>query len=365
MKKSGIILLIMITILLSIVGTTSAATLYVDDDGTAQYKTIQSAINNAHSGDVISVKPGIYTGDISISTPGLTVMSNSPYKAVIKAKNNAFNIDESNITIKNFDIRGPGKSSGICFSFGCAEPTNGAFLCTVRNNKISNFQIGVDACFYMHSGSEYILNNDISNCGTGIHAFDLMHRPLTISGNKITNCNNGLYLVDALCTITNNNFNNTVNINCPEGAAGILNTSKTAGKNIIGGPYLGGNYWATPSGKGFSQTHSDTNGDGFAEQPYKLDKYSIDYLPLIPLKIPVAAFSASPISGKSPLKVQFTDKSANGPASWKWSFGDGTYSTSKNPAHKYNKKGKYTVSLTVKNSKGSNTKMVAGYITVK
>ncbi|NLN43071.1 MAG: hypothetical protein GX152_02435, partial [Methanosarcina sp.] len=33
-----------------------------------------------------------------------------------------------------------------------------------------------------------------------------------------------------------------------------------------------------------------------------------DYLPLIPLKSPVAAFSASPTSGKAPLKVKFTDK---------------------------------------------------------
>jgi len=79
---------------------------------------------------------------------------------------------------------------------------------------------------------------------------------------------------------------------------------------------------------------------------------------------PVAAFSASPRSGKTPLKVQFTDKSTGSPTSWKWSFGDGTYSTSKSPAHTYSKAGKYTVSLTVKNTKGSNTKTMAGYITV-
>jgi YVTN family beta-propeller protein len=84
-----------------------------------------------------------------------------------------------------------------------------------------------------------------------------------------------------------------------------------------------------------------------------------------PLKAPVAAFTASPTSGKKPLKVQFTDKSTNSPTSWKWSFGDGTYSTSKSPSHTYSKAGKYTASLTVKNSKGSNTKTASGYITVK
>jgi len=82
-----------------------------------------------------------------------------------------------------------------------------------------------------------------------------------------------------------------------------------------------------------------------------------------PIK-PVAAFSASPTSGKAPLKVQFTDKSTNSPTSWKWSFGDGTYSTSKSPSHRYSKAGKYTISLTVKNAKGGNTKTITGYIVV-
>ncbi|WP_141241738.1 PKD domain-containing protein, partial [Methanosarcina spelaei] len=89
-----------------------------------------------------------------------------------------------------------------------------------------------------------------------------------------------------------------------------------------------------------------------------------NYIVINELKTPVAAFYASPRSGKAPLNVQFTDKSSNSPTSWKWSFGDGTYSTSKSPAHKYSKAGKYTVSLTVKNAKGSNTKTMSGYIIV-
>ncbi|MGB9929994.1 MAG: PKD domain-containing protein [Methanosarcina sp.] len=81
--------------------------------------------------------------------------------------------------------------------------------------------------------------------------------------------------------------------------------------------------------------------------------------------LPEAAFLASPISGKVPLKVQFSDKSTSAPTSWKWSFGDKTYSTQKNPKHTYSKPGKYTVSLTVKNAAGNNTKTVPGYIVVK
>ncbi len=83
------------------------------------------------------------------------------------------------------------------------------------------------------------------------------------------------------------------------------------------------------------------------------------------LKAPVAAFSASPVSGKAPLKVQFTDKSKGSPTSWNWSFGDGTLSIVKSPTHKYTKPGKYTVGLKVKNAAGSDTAKKFGYIKVK
>lgn len=46
-------------------------------------------------------------------------------------------------------------------------------------------------------------------------------------------------------------------------------------------------------------------------------------------------FSASQVSGKTPLSVSFTDQSTGSPAEWNWTFGDGTYSTEKNPVHIY------------------------------
>lgn len=290
MRETKKIILIILAVLLSLQAITcsaSAKTIYVEPGN-----SIQKAVDNSHSGDTIIVKPGTYSGDIKISTANITIESSSPYKAIIKAKNNAFNIYESNVVIKDFDIRGPGKSSGICFSFDRIEGTNGAFYCTVQNNKISNFSMAADIGFYMNSGSESILNNEIYNCETGVYAFDLMFQTITVSGNKITNCDNGLYLVDAPSTITNNMFNNTVNVNFDTGAVNILNTTKTTGGNIVGGPYIGGNCWATPSGNGFSQTHSDKNRDGFADEPYKLEGSGyVDYLPLIPSKVSILNFS--------------------------------------------------------------------------
>ena len=81
--------------------------------------------------------------------------------------------------------------------------------------------------------------------------------------------------------------------------------------------------------------------------------------------LPVASFSACPISGKAPLTVKFTDKSAGSPTSWHWSFGDKCTSTAQNPVHKYSKVGEYTVSLTVKNTAGCNMVKKTRHIIVK
>jgi PKD repeat protein len=89
------------------------------------------------------------------------------------------------------------------------------------------------------------------------------------------------------------------------------------------------------------------------------------YIAVKALKAPVAAFSAYPFSGKAPLKVIFIDKSTGVHNSWKWNFGDNSFSKEKNPVHIYKKAGNYTVSLTVSNAGGNNTKMISNYIKVK
>jgi PKD repeat protein len=82
---------------------------------------------------------------------------------------------------------------------------------------------------------------------------------------------------------------------------------------------------------------------------------------------PVADFSAAKTTVFAGESVQFTNKSTNNPTSYSWEF-EGTEtknSTATNPLVKYNSAGKYAVKLTASNSAGSNTKTVAGYITVE
>jgi len=79
---------------------------------------------------------------------------------------------------------------------------------------------------------------------------------------------------------------------------------------------------------------------------------------------PVAAFSASPNTGFSPLAVAFTDQSTGSPNSWNWDFGDKTTSKIKSPPHTYTAAGTYTVTLTASNAAGKNTITKTNYITV-
>jgi PKD repeat protein len=81
---------------------------------------------------------------------------------------------------------------------------------------------------------------------------------------------------------------------------------------------------------------------------------------------PVAAFSATPLTGTAPLTVQFTDQSTGSPTSWSWDFtNDGTAdSTQQNPSFAFTTAGTYTVKLTSTNSYGSTSETRTGYITV-
>ncbi|AKB71732.1 hypothetical protein MSMAC_1842 [Methanosarcina mazei C16] len=80
-------------------------------------------------------------------------------------------------------------------------------------------------------------------------------------------------------------------------------------------------------------------------------------------KVPVAAFSAPPNSGCTPLTVKFTDKTTNSPTAWNWNFGDGTTDSKlQNPTHIYSIAGNYTVVLTASNAAGSST--VTGTVSV-
>jgi parallel beta-helix repeat protein len=80
--------------------------------------------------------------------------------------------------------------------------------------------------------------------------------------------------------------------------------------------------------------------------------------------LPEAKFSASDIYGQSPLKVKFIDISDNA-NSWEWDFGDGNISSERNPEYTYTASGNYTVTLTVSNENGEDSKKVINLVQVE
>lgn len=84
------------------------------------------------------------------------------------------------------------------------------------------------------------------------------------------------------------------------------NVSERPGPNVIGGPSVGGNYYATPDGTGVSQTCTDSDADGFCDSPDDFGDAgtanNTDFLPL-----------ASPVDiSVSPSTVDFGTRIAPG-----------------------------------------------------
>jgi PKD repeat protein len=80
--------------------------------------------------------------------------------------------------------------------------------------------------------------------------------------------------------------------------------------------------------------------------------------------VPVADFSGAPVSANTLDVIRFTDKSTSAPTAWTWDFGDTATSTDQNPAHVYQLRGIYTVSLTVRNENGKDTETKQNYINI-
>jgi parallel beta-helix repeat protein len=162
---------------------------------------------------------------------------------------------------------------------------NGIYIKNANSNELMDNNINnnqKDGIRIDFSGQNNVYNNTItSNTQNGIGLHNSSNSQIQ-NNFLINNLNRGITLENSSQnTIYNNFFNNTNNTRfLGITDQNIWNTTKTPGKNIINGPYLGGNVWAKPDGKGFSQTCADSNHDGICDTAYTLGVNNTDYLPL-------------------------------------------------------------------------------------
>jgi len=185
-------------------------------------------------------------------------------------------IDGSNFTLdgNGHTVEGPGSGNGV-YLYAITD-------ITIKNLTVQSFMDGI----YLSSSNDN-----------------------TLQGNTVSdNSGYGIRLDSSTSnTIFNNYFNNASNFHF-DGTiySNTWNTTEAASPNIVGGPSLGGNFWAEPTNDGFSQTHPDTDGDGFCDQEYDLASGNVDNLPLAPPPPQVVSVTLNPPSPVGIGPVTFT-----------------------------------------------------------
>ncbi|NJD54076.1 MAG: hypothetical protein FIB07_14570 [Candidatus Methanoperedens sp.] len=295
----------MMTILL-LAGGAGAATLTVDDSGGANYTRIQDAIDNASAGDTILVYSGTYFGNVNVNK---RLILRGIGRPVVDARGSGSAItlaaDEIilegftatratigiSVTSNNNTLIGNNASSNTGYY---RYSGNGIYLYSssnntlIRNNANSNTGTSGSNGIYLYSSRNNTLigNNASSNTGYRLYSghgiyLDYSSNNTLIGNNASLNTGPGISLDSSSNNrIYNNIFNNTNNVQFYDPNINSWNTTLQFSPNIIGGPTLGGNFWAYPNGTGFSQTCSDNDKDGICDSPYTLDSNNIDSLPL-------------------------------------------------------------------------------------
>jgi len=194
----------------------------------------------------------------SIANNNVSANSEDGIYVVFRVNDSAF---KDNIITNNGD-------SGI-------ELDHWVYNTSIINNTVTNNSDGIQ----ITNGNNVSIINDtiVSNQDVGLN---LSIDNSLIRGNRIENNTYGMGLASTSNLIYNNYFNNTNNTYFYNTYQNSWNTTKQQGKNIVGGPYLAGNYWAYPNGTGFSQTCADADGDGICDSAYTLATNNTDYLPL-------------------------------------------------------------------------------------
>ena len=223
----GIILIFILTSLISMVSSISSSynnIIYVDDDGTADYTRIQSAIDNASDGDTIYVYSGIYYENIVVGK-SVDFIGEDKNNTIIDGAGIGFCVMgiAENIYISGFTFTNSSEEDFALFFWDgqftvvdnvISDNKRGIYCSDAKinatKNIISNNDWGI-AIEHIY-GSNIVGNVIQNNSDFGIGLFGCYYS--VIQENLISNNNYGIKILSAWSNIVNENTitNNNIGI---------------------------------------------------------------------------------------------------------------------------------------------------------
>ena|GEM_PF-1566930 len=228
-----LILACMISITFSITPA-GAKTWTVDDDGPADFSSIQAAINAASDNDTIYVSSGTYAGPVIVNK-SLTLIGQDPNTAIIKGTTEeqcvvlCLNVD--NVNISGFTITGSIKGINL---------TNSNYNVISGNNIIRNSQYGI---FLRNSSNNYVNDNTVlDNTLRGIYLRENSNHNV-VNNNTVSHHSEwGIYIYRSRQNIVSNN---TFSNNAERGIYLIESNNNTFSSNTVSNNTQGISIWSS------------------------------------------------------------------------------------------------------------------------